>query len=649
MKTSSQAMVTSIISMSQGAITNERANAIADSILDNSLITGLVIKNQRGEILASKGEPLEQSDDSFYWQSDHLSDDWERFEFGLTASDIGYPYHILVKIDCSELRPLIMKHAQDNLITLIVLSTLVTMVLMVILSRWLLDPILSLRENLERAAEDPENPENYLTSFNSDDEVGVVVRSANQLIYQNAENLKKMKLQAKDTIHQLAYFDTLTGLPNRAQYLQHLEKTIYVNQSRKDKKIAVAVIDLDHFKDINDTKGHHVGDQILSAVGQRLKSELPKDTYVSRTGEDEFAILCILDKNDSLQEAVAGLIFSVMKKPFKAIGENFQVKVSLGIASFPDDGSEASKLLKSADIALNKAKQEGRDTVRYYSADWDQAVSERFNLLRDMRTAIENKDFQLFYQPQLDLKTGKFIAAEALIRWFRREEGKSERTFVSPMDFIPLAEQTGLIIDIGRWVLEEAAEKLTQVQERFDPNFRFAVNISAIQMQDKSLLRDLKRVLEQTEIDPKTLELEVTETVFMDDVNRTISSLNAMKEMGVELAIDDFGTGYSNLSYLRQFPIDRLKIDQSFIRNALENQSDAAIAKTVIRLGQALGLKVIAEGVETSEHVAFLKAQDCDEVQGYFYAKPMPFEALVEFLNDLQDVKKLNDQASQES
>ena len=627
-------MITSMLNAKESGGLKTSAQSIAVAIIESSHAVGVVVKDQRGKVLVAEGEEISNASDQFYWENSHLSDDWNHYEFALTVSDIGYPYHFLLKIDSSELRPLVIDHAKKNLFILFILSLVVTIVLMIVLSRWLLDPILGLKENLENAAQDPENPEKYLTSFNTDDEIGIVVRAANQLIYQNAENIKKMKSQAKDTIHQLAYFDTLTGLPNRAQYLQQLEKTIYLVKTRKEKKVAVAVIDLDHFKDINDSMGHNVGDQILAAVGQRLKNDLPKDTYVSRTGEDEFAIICTLNEDDSLEETVARLIFSVMKKPFKAIGENFQVKASLGVACFPQDGSEASKLLKSADIALNQAKQEGRGTVRYYSADWDEAVSQRFNLIRGMRSAIENKDFQLFYQPQYDLNTGKVIGAEALIRWFRRVEGQSEREFVSPMDFIPLAEQTGLIIPLGRWILEEATNRLKEIHMKFDDNFRVAVNIFAIQMQDQSLLHDLKKVLEKTNVNPSKLELEVTETVFMDDVNRTISSLKAMKEIGVELAIDDFGTGYSNLSYLRQFPIDRLKVDQSFIRHALENHSDAAITKTIIRLGQALNLKVIAEGVETSEHEAFLKAQDCDEVQGYYYAKPMPFEALIEFLNE---------------
>lgn len=635
-ETSSRSMINTLISRQFNGSQEFDPVAIAQTIVNNSRIAGVVIFNQRGEILAAEGERIENARDPFHWHKAHLAEDWSRYEFALTPSDVGQPYRFLLRVDSGQIKPLTIDHAKDNFKILFALAVLVTFLLMVILSRWLLEPIITLRYNMDGAAKDPENPERYLTSFNSDDEIGIVVRSANEMIYQNAENIKAMKDQAKDTIHQLAYYDNLTGLPNRILYLQQLEKTIYVTQSRKEKKVAVAVVDLDHFKDINDTMGHQAGDQILAAVGNRLKEKLPKDFYVSRTGEDEFAIISVMHEQDSLADKLTKMILEAMKEPFKAVGEEFQIRVSIGVACFPQDGSEANKLLKSADIALNQAKQEGRGTVRYYSADFDEAVSQRFNMLRHMRQAIENNDFDLFYQPQYDLRTGKMIGAEALIRWFKREEGKAERVMVSPADFIPVAEQSGLIIPIGRWVLKEACTKALQIQKLTKNPFRIAINLSAVQMQEQNLIPDIKQILRETEIDPAKVELEVTESVFMDDVNRTISTMNSMKDLGVELAIDDFGTGYSNLSYLRQFPIDRLKVDQSFIRNALENKDDAAIAKTIIKLGQALGVKVIAEGVETSEHEAFLKAQDCDEVQGYFYAKPMPFEAFVEYLLEFE-------------
>jgi EAL domain-containing protein (putative c-di-GMP-specific phosphodiesterase class I) len=312
--------------------------------------------------------------------------------------------------------------------------------------------------------------------------------------------------------------------------------------------------------------------------------------------------------------------------------ERFQIRVSIGVSQCPGDGMDARQILKNADIALNRAKEEGRDTVRYYSEEFDQVVQHRFQILRDLRLAMERDELQLHFHPQFDLRTGRMIGAEALIRWWRPDTGKNGGAYIPPAEFIPVAEQSGLIVPIGEWVLRTACRMNKELQDAGFAPFRIAVNISGIQFHRADIVKQVSEALKESRLDPRYLELEITESVFMENVGMAVETLNQLHRLGVELAIDDFGTGYSSLSYLRQFPIDRLKIDQSFIRNALNNTDDRAIAKTIISLAHSLSLKVIAEGVETMDHEEFLRQENCDEVQGYKYTKPLPIDLLKDYI-----------------
>ncbi len=297
-----------------------------------------------------------------------------------------------------------------------------------------------------------------------------------------------------------------------------------------------------------------------------------------------------------------------------------------------DELVEPDVVLKNADIALNRSKEEGRDRAKEYSEDFDKAVQERFQLLRDLRDALEHDQLQLYYQPQLDLKTGKIIGAEALLRWWKPDGSKEGGAFISPASFIPVAEQSGLIVPIGEWVMRHTIDVAKSLKKDHGIEIRFAVNVSGNQFTQSDLVGFVSRLLEESAFSPQNLELEVTESVFMHDIRHTVQVLQSLHALGVELAIDDFGTGYSSLSYLSQFPIDRLKIDQSFIRNALNDAENASITRTIINLGHSLNLKVIAEGVETKSHEEFLIKQGCDEVQGYRYCRPVPKDKLVDFI-----------------
>ena len=567
-----------------------------------------------------------------------MSANGQSYETVLKSSDLGFPYVIVVRMNASHVQQNIIDFFIRNLIIIALLSGLVTSVLMIALGYVLLEPIVFLDRILSAASKDPENPLTSESPFDKSDEIGKAVSMTQNLIKQNAKNLKQIKSAAEDQIHKLAYFDTLTDLPNRTSFLQSLKEKIQTAKDGSNEKLAVLAIDLDHFKDINDSMGHNVGDVILKGVGHRLRAAMPEIAMVSRSGEDEFGIAIPLNETTASAKDIADKALSIIKdKPFEVFSEEFQIRASIGVAIFPTDGTEAEDVLKNADIALNRSKEEGRGKVREYSEDFDKAVQYRFQMLRDLSDAMENDEIELFYQPQFNLNTGALIGAEGLLRWWKPNNSKEGGTFISPSEFIPVAEQSGLIVPIGANVLKAACRHAVHLNEKYNKRIRIAVNVSGVQFTQSDLVKTVSEVLADTNLEPGLLELEVTESIFMDDVNYTINILKELHGLGVELAIDDFGTGYSSLSYLRQFPIDRLKIDQSFIRNALNNNDDAAITKTIIGLGHSLNLSVIAEGVETRDHETFLKEQKCDEVQGFRYAKPMPakeFEAFIASYND---------------
>ncbi len=563
----------------------------------------------------------------------YLSGDGSAYEVVFKPSDLSKPYAIVARLDSSEVGDQVYAYVEQTILVMMLMSLFVTSVLMAALGHWLLEPILFMRNNLVAASHDPENPQIQNSPFDPNDEIGGAIDIAQRLIKQNAENIRRIKSAAEDQIHKLAYYDTLTGLPNRTQFLQQLSERTRSTDGEIQSKFAVVTIDLDHFKDINDSMGHNVGDAILRAVGKRLRAALPETAVVARSGEDEFAIMMPLTSDAMMARNVGERVLGVIRsEPFKVFNENFQIRASIGVSTFPDDAIDPDQVLKNADIALNRAKEEGRDTLKEYSEDFDKAVQLRFQMLRDLRDALEHEQLDLYYQPQLDLATGKLIGAEALLRWWKPDNSKEGGMFISPGEFVPIAEQSGLIVPIGEWVMKVACETAMEAAKHGGNDIRIAVNVSGAQFHQSDIVSFTERVLQETGLAPHRLELEVTESVFMDDIQNTIEILQSLHKLGVELAIDDFGTGYSSLSYLRQFPIDRLKIDQSFIRNALNNPDDASIARTIVTLGHSLNLKVIAEGVETKDHENFLRAEGCDEVQGFRYSKPIPHDDFLNFL-----------------
>lgn len=604
-------------------------------LISSTVVKGITIYSLQFDLIESFGEPssitlTEASDKS----KTFLTADGHYYDTVLEAYELTKPYYAIVRLDSSGVQNEVIEYVKNEVLVMLLLSALVTTVLMIALGHWLLEPILFMRSNLLLASENPENPEIPESPYDEGDEIGGTIKLAQNLIRLNTENLKYTKSTAEDKIHKLAYFDTLTRLPNRTLFLKKLSEKVRASEGGNTQRMAILAIDLDHFKDVNDTMGHNVGDAILRSVGKRLAGALPVEATLSRSGEDEFAITVPLsDTGHSEARAIAEKVLEVIRgEPFRVFNEQFQISASIGMAVFPDDGLDPDLVLKNADIALNRAKEEGRNRIKQYSEDFDRLVQQRFQILRDLRDALENNQLDLFFQPQLDLRSEEIIGAEALIRWWKPDNSREGGSYIPPFEFIPIAEQSGLIVPIGEWVLERACDLCARWSRDHGYEGRIAVNVSAVQFSQNEFIPHVKEILERTGLHPSRLELEVTESVFMEDIDKCIAIFKELHSLGIELAIDDFGTGYSSLSYLRQFPIDRLKIDQSFIRNALSNPDDAAIAKTIVALGHSLNMKVIAEGVETKEHEEFLFTENCDEVQGYRYSKPVPEKDFIELV-----------------
>jgi len=431
-------------------------------------------------------------------------------------------------------------------------------------------------------------------------------------------------------IERLAYHDALTGLPNRALLADRLLSAL-AHAHRRQQQVAVIFIDLDRFKLVNDSLGHAAGDALLREVGRRLRAVLREDDTVARVGGDEFQV--VLDEIDGPTAAahVAEKLMRVLGEPFVIEGQELHVTASLGLSMYPRDGASADLLLKYADTALYEAKGEGRNAYRFFSPEMNAQAHGRLRLENDLRRAIERGELELHYQPQLDLASGAVCAVEALLRWRHPRKG-----LVLPNSFIPLAEETGLIVALGEWVLVEACRQVAQWHRDGIVPLRVAVNISARQLRRPGLDRAVRHALAESGLPPSSLELEITESSVMHDPQQAQGVLHALRDLGVLLSIDDFGTGYSSLAYLKRLPLDRLKIDRSFIGGIPQDGDDAAIVETIIVMTHKLGLRVIAEGVETREQRAQLLSQGCDEVQGFLWAKPVSAAELPGVVQALQ-------------
>lgn len=471
----------------------------------------------------------------------------------------------------------------------------------------------------------------------SDDEIGTLSQGFNKMLAHIQVNDEKLahelseRYKAEEHLDKLAYYDVVTNLPNRHFFHDHLERSVE-HAITTNKKMALLFLDLDNFKIVNDTLGHKTGDLLLEQSSSRLSNVLRQNDYICRIGGDEFAI--ILEKLNSIEDVsiVSEKCIEALSNPFVFDGNNFFIGVSIGIGICPDDSITANELLVNADMAMYDAKKRGKNNYQYFNQAMNDTHSRKYQLESDLRHAIKENQLELYYQPQVDSKTGILTGVEALMRWHHPEKG-----LISPDEFIPIAEETGLILPLGDWLIETACTQCKHLLNIGMKDISMAINISAIQIRENSFVSKISKAIDICGLDPGAIEFELTETILMDDSEIVIDKVKQLKAIGVHVAIDDFGTGFSSMSYLKSFPISKLKIDKSFISGLPQGKEDIAITRAIIAMAHGMGLEVVAEGVEHGDQAELLCELGCDIFQGYYYAKPMPIDDLLTLYSQYQD------------
>jgi diguanylate cyclase (GGDEF)-like protein len=454
-----------------------------------------------------------------------------------------------------------------------------------------------------------------------------------------AQEVRESQLAA-ERIEFLANYDALTRLPNRSRFARQVEHGV-AEAKRHQHRLAVLSIDLDRFKQINDTLGHDAGDRLLKEIAQRLQGCLRQSDAVARLGGDRFVVMLMELAQENRATVVADRILGAISRSVTLNGVEFRITASIGISTFPDNGGDERELMQHADIAMSRAKQDGKNLFRFYNDLLNANSLERLTLESSLRQALDHDQFLLHYQPKIDLKRGTVAGVEALLRWKHPELG-----MISPVKFIPIAEETGLIVPIGEWVLRTACEQHAIWRRAGLAAPDVAVNLSPRQFGDELLLETVESILAETGTSPDMLQLEITESTLMQNPQGALETLTALKKIGVRLAIDDFGTGYSSLSSLKSFPIDTIKVDRSFVRNLPDDTDDTAIMDAIIAMGRTLGLTVVAEGVETRAQFEFLRAHRCDQVQGFYFSKPVPAGELAELLREASPTPRVAETVS---
>lgn len=559
-----------------------------------------------------------------------LNEEWEVPVLNVMQNDLEYlgvlgkrlnqgAVYFIARLDKSVLNG-VLNESRRQLFLLLILVAVATLLLMrVVIRRSIEVPLAGLMGQIRKIEK-----QDYSSSvpLNTGDELQEISQSVNQLAFavQEREHLLQ---QARNEQEYLSNHDALTGLPNRRYFSRRLQQALDRAKS-KHTQMAILFLDLDQFKLVNDTLGHDVGDRLLVEVAKRLQPYAQINLTMARIGGDEFNVLFedVMDVQE-LKLSVEKFL-ALFQEPFDCAGLLQSISASIGVALYPKDGEDSVTLIKHADLAMYKSKDKGRNNYSFYSDDLAEFIQKRADMTHAMKLAIEaGGQFELYYQPKISTVTHRIISVEGLIRWDRPGYGK-----VSPVNFIPLAEETGLIVPMGQWVLEQGCRDFIALQQEGIFLDHVSLNVSNVQLRNDDMMAVLRRVIEVSGISPHQIELEITESYIANDVNQAIAVLQSFRDMGIALAIDDFGTGYSSMSYLKKLPVTRIKIDKSFVDGLPHNKDSVTLTRAVVALAKNFGLAITAEGVEQEEQLRFLEQEHCDEIQGYFYAKPMSLKEL---------------------
>ena len=613
------------------SIDEDLAQQVVDGLFEQENTRGAAIEHPDGTALAEREREFKRT--GYRNLTDAIFDAERRYEVELTRSEPETVQYgtLVLRVDTAHAAGLWLERAALILASGIARAVVLGLVLYLVYHLLVNRPLYRIVDDLANV--DPADPGKNLIrtpSGHDRDELDAWVQATNELLSSISETQKKHQA-AEDRVARLSRYDTLTGLPNREMFLRLLN-TALDGARRHRSMLAVFCVGLDDFKSINDQYGFSAGDQLLEITAERLMSN-EHDNLINagRLGADQFVVIQGNISETYQAAAMADWLRHEISRPVSVGGTEFSVTATIGIAIYPDDALQSDKLLQKSEQSMTLAKSEGRNHFQFYVASVDQAIRDRKHLERDLDLALANRQFHLLYQPQVDMENRRVTGVEALLRWTHPERG-----FIPPDEFIPLAELNHSIIDIGYWVLDEACR---QARVWMDEGYmlRMSVNLSPVQLRQDNIVEVVMGLLRQHDLPPSRLELEVTETSFMQNLDDAIGKLSRLRDEGVRIAVDDFGTGYSSLTYLKRLPVHHLKIDKQFIRDLLANEEDTQIANTIIDLGKSLNLEVIAEGVETEEQSVYLIHRGCNMAQGFHFSKPVDTEAVMAFMKEFQE------------
>ncbi|WP_311971502.1 EAL domain-containing protein [Pseudomonas baltica] len=617
------------------SLDREMGMQVIEGLFQNDAVRMASIGHPNETMLAEKSRPLQQF--PLRWMTDLILGQERTFTTQLVGKGQYSEYYgdLSITLDTAT-------YGEDFIASSViifisgVLRALALALVLYLIYHWLLTkPLSKIIEHLTQI--NPDRPSQHqipLLKGHEKNELGVWVNTANQLLASIDRNTH-LRHEAENSLLRMAQYDFLTGLPNRQQFQEQLDK-ILVDAGRLQRRVAVLCVGLDDFKGINEQFSYQTGDQLLLALADRLRGYSGRLGALARLGGDQFALVQADIEQPYEAAELAQNVLDGLEAPFGLDLEDIRLRATIGITLFPEDGDSTEKLLQKAEQTMTLAKSRSRNRYQFYIASVDSEMRRRRELEKDLREALAKNQLHLVYQPQISYRDHSVVGVEALLRWTHPEHG-----MVPPDQFIPLAEQNGTIIALGEWVLDQSCKQLREWHDLGFSNLRMAVNLSTVQLHHNELPRVVNNFLQMYRLPPRSLELEVTETGLMEDISTAAQHLLSLRRSGALIAIDDFGTGYSSLSYLKSLPLDKIKIDKSFVQDLVQDDDDTTIVRAIIQLGKSLGMQVIAEGVETSAQEAYVISEGCHEGQGYLYSKPLPARELLAFLKQADRLKSL--------